>query len=1068
MQIKGLVREPIESFGRRPRPAPPISSVKRSRVRRFFSFPGLVAGLLGLFSLRPLSAMPPASYNGYVIVTSNATASACAMRLQNFKHLKELQGYSTRIVTESDFGGLTGQAPNGTAEKIRKWLQDNRDPLKIKYVLLIGNPDPDDPLPTPEDYPQDKEHAVEVTGDIPMKMCFPLYHDAHCERSATDYFYADLTGNWDLDGDGLYGEDLAVDRPRSPRPRLIDPDFFTARWEGKIEITEAARYQFMTYSDDGMRVYLDGDLANPVLDDWVDHAPRLKESGFISISKGLHDIRVDYHQEGGDAIAMLYWETEAPSGGSQKIGHWTKVGSESLYNLDPATGSYVKGGLLAVYGMPGTRARFTEVGNIDKIWFTGDNGTGGRKKTADVIVGRIPLYGNNYGELDAILAKIIDYETDTGDLSWRKSIFIPHMKMYASGPTYVPGECIKNDVADPAGFRSFRIYWENFAPSGPTPELWPAVAEDQKDAEFKDILVNEWANVPYGLMVSFSHGGPTGSVIDSSRTPELNDAYPAFAFVGACGTFWPEHPANLGYALLRNGGVVGVGATRESYYGDYGCKFPDPASSLYDSMGYEYAKAIVGSATTPPMTAGEALFSVKEATKAEDFGSNVMEYTLYGDPSCSLLSVYMNERPVAKISGPLSAVEGDSITIDGSASYDPEGDSILFRWDTNDDGVWEKGWSGDAVLPVVLFKPGVQTVRMQARDSLGKVQTASHSTTVYNVPPTVDAGPDKTINEGDVFNFSGSFTDPGRESYTYAITYGDAPGLDTGAAFTGIPITGSHLYPNSGVFPVTLMVDDGNGGTGSDAMTVTVLNVAPVAEAGPDFTALARATAYFSGSWSDPGNDVNALEWDFGDGAPKVSGTLNPTHVYEARGTYTVRFTVTDADGAVGTDTLKVKVVENPLSFENPGQPWTRGSNNFSVGVDTTLKTEGNSSVRFDGSGNMVLNSPKFKAKDLLGYSNVMQLDVYMPSPAANPYWMGTVQIYITSSNPVFNNRMVGQAILTGLPMNQWNTVSFSVASDVYKAFATPECDIQLSIVVNTSQAAANPYRIDNLRFYSR
>ena len=90
------------------------------------------------------------------------------------------------MVTEDEYGGLTGQAPNGTAEKIRQWLVNNYLSYSIEYVLLIGNPSP--------------------TGNVPMKMCWPRRGEASYQESPTDYFYADLTGNWDLDGDGYFGE----------------------------------------------------------------------------------------------------------------------------------------------------------------------------------------------------------------------------------------------------------------------------------------------------------------------------------------------------------------------------------------------------------------------------------------------------------------------------------------------------------------------------------------------------------------------------------------------------------------------------------------------------------------------------------------------------------------------------------------------------------------------------------------------------------------------------------------------------------------------------------------------
>jgi hypothetical protein len=130
-------------------------------------------------------AKPSVIYN-YVIITTSQIQTA-STKLADFVNYLKGKGYSPLIVTEANFGGLTGQAPNGTAEKIRQWLINNYLTYSIEHVLLVGNPDPS-------------------ASNIPMKMCWPRHGSGSDEESPTDYFYADLTGNWDLDADGYFGE----------------------------------------------------------------------------------------------------------------------------------------------------------------------------------------------------------------------------------------------------------------------------------------------------------------------------------------------------------------------------------------------------------------------------------------------------------------------------------------------------------------------------------------------------------------------------------------------------------------------------------------------------------------------------------------------------------------------------------------------------------------------------------------------------------------------------------------------------------------------------------------------
>ncbi|MCK4969942.1 MAG: PKD domain-containing protein, partial [Thermoplasmata archaeon] len=63
----------------------------------------------------------------------------------------------------------------------------------------------------------------------------------------------------------------------------------------------------------------------------------------------------------------------------------------------------------------------------------------------------------------------------------------------------------------------------------------------------------------------------------------------------------------------------------------------------------------------------------------------------------------------------------------------------------------------------------------------------------------------------------------------------------------------------------------------------------------------------FTGTGTDKGSaDTLTYKWEFGDG--DTATTANTVHVYDASGNYTVRFTVTDNDGAATTSTSVVWV----------------------------------------------------------------------------------------------------------------------------------------------------------------
>ncbi len=121
---------------------------------------------------------------GYAIITTNAIKQA-SHNLRSLAVCLGSRGFAARIVTEDDWGGGIGDV---AAEHIRAWLRENYLRLNLQYVLLIGNPHP-------------------VLGDVPMKMLWPRKWSSSYREAPSDYYYADLTGNWDRDGDGYAGEE---------------------------------------------------------------------------------------------------------------------------------------------------------------------------------------------------------------------------------------------------------------------------------------------------------------------------------------------------------------------------------------------------------------------------------------------------------------------------------------------------------------------------------------------------------------------------------------------------------------------------------------------------------------------------------------------------------------------------------------------------------------------------------------------------------------------------------------------------------------------------------------------
>ena len=572
------------------------------------------------FSPTLTAAMPSASPsaglsadeqpNGYAIITTNA-AVATSQRLADFIRCKERCGFVVRLVTEDDYGILAGAPPHGTAEKVREWLIQNYEAMALKYVLLIGDPTPADP-----------EHPEIPAGDLPMKMLFPRagdgwYWDDY--NSPSDWIYANLTGNWDLDGDGLFGEASAYRAPSSPDPQM-DPGAFSIRWTGKVSVTDPAGMSLAVYCGGGFRVWIDDLSGPPAIDQWRN---AISGHGRCDIAApGLHDIRIEYFQDHTNAFFRLL-------SGAYGAGWYFDIDASHLYSWDGQ--AWVPGGLAGEY-FRDTALSDPVLTRIDPVpprtsfslsYMAGDNGTGGVDFTPDVIVGRIPVYEQDYARLDTILEKIIRYEFEP-DRAWRRRVLLPMKPFDQSTPNYDLGELVRTYLCMPNGFGTYRIYDENYDCETP-PERIPCTPEN---------VLASWQN-PFGLVTWSTHGSArsAASIFDSELCGSLSESRPAMVYAGSCDNGYPEDPENLGYSLLAHGAIGTVSASRVSFY-LVGVMTAPPNSRDIRGIGYLCSKYLMEGSTI-----GEAVAMARNLPPGESsdiWWMNAFDYNLYGDPSLSL------------------------------------------------------------------------------------------------------------------------------------------------------------------------------------------------------------------------------------------------------------------------------------------------------------------------------------------------------------------------------------------------------------------------------------------------
>jgi PKD repeat protein len=183
--------------------------------------------------------------------------------------------------------------------------------------------------------------------------------------------------------------------------------------------------------------------------------------------------------------------------------------------------------------------------------------------------------------------------------------------------------------------------------------------------------------------------------------------------------------------------------------------------------------------------------------------------------------------PVASLA-PASGNEGSVVTLDASATSDPDvGDVLTYAW-TFGDGT--SATTSSSNLTHVYADNGTYNVSVTVTDAAGASSSATSTVTVANVAPAVSivANTPLTMVSGLGVGILGKFTDPGPDSpWSYSIDWADGT-PDAGTVHsTSTPIAGAHRYLTAGHYTVTLSVTDKDGGKGSQSVAVEIVR-APV------------------------------------------------------------------------------------------------------------------------------------------------------------------------------------------------------------------------------------------------
>ena len=90
-------------------------------------------------------------------------------------------------------------------------------------------------------------------------------------------------------------------------------DQFSVRWTGRVKAEAAGLYGFHVQSDDGARLWLNGQL---LVNNWSDH-PLTENTGTLSLPAGAWvNLRLEYYERAGSAALRLLW---TPPGQAKQV-----------------------------------------------------------------------------------------------------------------------------------------------------------------------------------------------------------------------------------------------------------------------------------------------------------------------------------------------------------------------------------------------------------------------------------------------------------------------------------------------------------------------------------------------------------------------------------------------------------------------------------------------------------------------------------------------------------------------------------------------------------------------------
>ncbi|SMO72956.1 Por secretion system C-terminal sorting domain-containing protein [Saccharicrinis carchari] len=293
-------------------------------------------------------------------------------------------------------------------------------------------------------------------------------------------------------------------------------------------------------------------------------------------------------------------------------------------------------------------------------------------------------------------------------------------------------------------------------------------------------------------------------------------------------------------SVLANGRVTRVEQASYRPVADAGANFSvdenTPAqldgSGSYDNDGdpFTYLWIAPAGITLDDPTLVDPSFTAPEVHQNTNFTFSLVtnDGTSNSDTSKVTVTVrQINKMPVANAGTDMSYPEGSNVSLNGTGSFDPDGQALVFNWLSLDGVVL---FNSNSATPTFIA-PAVQTdsdFRFSLTVNDGIVDSQADTVTIkvlqVNQIPLAHAGVDQTVNERDNVQLNGSLSsDPDNDDITYLWTA--PPEVTLSSNTVAQPTFTAPSVRLDSILVFTLVVNDGQSNSLPDMVNISVKNI---------------------------------------------------------------------------------------------------------------------------------------------------------------------------------------------------------------------------------------------------